>query len=497
MSELASEASAQSEGPHPTSEQLRTLFLFAQLSDEQLAWVAGHSDIVEVAAGDDVVTEGEPAKCFHVLLSGTVVMSRMIGGDAVETTRTDQPGVYFGAVQFYLDDDSARDYPSSVRAITDASVLALPAKEFAREFARWFPMAMHLLEGMLLGMRKSNSQVAERERLLALGKLSAGLTHELNNPAAAAGRAADALRDRVTGMRNKLAMIASGKLAGPQLQKLVMAQDEFVKKVRHAPSLTPMQASDLEDELGDWFDGHDISGGWDLAPVFVAGGLGVEDMEAVLASAGEDTLEGAIRWLSYTVETESLIREILDATTRISDLVGAAKQYSQMDRAPYRWIDVHEGLEATLVMFGRKLGPGASGASGSAAGGIEIVRDYDRSLPQIPAYSAELNQVWTNIIDNAVDAMDGAGALTVRTALSGDRLLVEIGDTGPGIPPEVRKRIFEPFYTTKAVGKGTGLGLDVTYRVVVGRHHGDVVVTSEPGDTRFQVFLPLSESGDG
>lgn len=483
MSELASEPSA----PR-TSVDLRDLFLFADLDAEQLAWIAEHADVVEVAAGEDVVTEGEPARCFHVLLSGTVAMSRMIGGDAVETTRTEQPGVYFGAVQFYLDDESARDYPSSVRAITDAAVLALPAKEFAREFARWFPMAMHLLEGMLLGMRKSNSQVAERERLLALGKLSAGLTHELNNPAAAAGRAADALRDRVTGMRNKLAMIASGKLAGAQLQKLVMAQDEFVKKVRHAPSLTPMQASDAEDELGDWFDGHAISGGWDLAPVFVSGGLGVEDMEAVLASAGEETLEGAIRWLAYTVETESLIREILDATSRISDLVGAAKQYSQMDRAPYRWIDVHEGLEATLVMFGRKVGPD---------GGIDIIRDYDRSLPQIPAYSAELNQVWTNIIDNAVDAMDGAGTLTVRTGRSGDRLLVEIGDTGPGIPPEVRKRIFEPFYTTKAVGKGTGLGLDVTYRVVVSRHHGDVVVTSEPGDTRFQVFLPLSESGDG
>ncbi|MBN9102547.1 MAG: cyclic nucleotide-binding domain-containing protein [Pseudonocardia sp.] len=468
-----------------TSVELRNLFLFADLSDEQLAWIGEHADVVEVAAGEDVVTEGEPARCFHVLLSGTVAMSRMIGGDAVETTRTDQPGVYFGAVQFYLDDDSARDYPSSVRAITDAAVLALPAKEFAREFAQWFPMAMHLLEGMLLGMRKSNSQVAERERLLALGKLSAGLTHELNNPAAAAGRAADALRDRVAGMRNKLAMIASGKLAGAQLQKLVMAQDEFVKKVRHAPALTPMQASDLEDELGDWFDDHDIAGGWDLAPVFVSGGLGVEDMEAVLTSAGEETIEGAIRWLSYTVETESLIREILDATSRISDLVGAAKQYSQMDRAPYRWIDVHEGLEATLVMFGRKVGPD---------GGIDIVRDYDRSLPQIPAYSAELNQVWTNIIDNAVDAMDGAGTLTVRTALAGDRLMVEIGDTGPGIPPEVRKRIFEPFYTTKAVGKGTGLGLDVTYRVVVGRHHGDVVVTSEPGDTRFQVLLPLAEA---
>ncbi len=469
-----------------TPEQLRGLFLFADLTDEQLAWVAAHGDVVEVPAGADVVVEGEPADCFHVLLSGTIAMSRIIGGDPVETTRTEQRGVYFGAVQFYLDDDSARDYSVSVRAITDAVVLALPARDFAVQFARWYPMAVHLLEGMLMGLRKGHAQVAERERLLALGKLSAGLTHELNNPAAAAGRAADALRDRVAGMRHKLAMIASGKLAGPQLQKLVMAQEEFVKKVRHAPTLSPLEASDREDELGDWLDEHEVPGGWELAPVFVAGGLGVEDLEAVLTASDDTTLEGAVRWLAYTVETESLLREILDATARISQLVGAAKQYSQMDRAPFRWVDVHEGLDATLVMFGRKLGEQS---------GIAIVKHYDRTLPQVPAYPAELNQVWTNIIDNAIDAMSdaGRGTLTVATSRVEDRVQVAIGDTGPGIPAEVRQRIFEPFFTTKPVGRGTGLGLDVTYRVVVSRHHGDVQVQTSPEGTTFLVLLPVTE----
>jgi signal transduction histidine kinase len=185
------------------------------------------------------------------------------------------------------------------------------------------------------------------------------------------------------------------------------------------------------------------------------------------------------------VETESLLREILDATSRISELVGAARQYSQLDRAPYRYIDVQEGLEATLVMFGRKLGPDS---------GISIVKDYDRTLPRIPAYPAELNQVWTNIIDNAVEAMGESGTLTVRTGRAHDRVRVEIADTGPGMPPEVRKRIFEPFFTTKPVGRGTGLGLDVSYRVIVNRHHGDVAVHSEPGETRFQVFLPTTEA---
>jgi signal transduction histidine kinase len=470
---------------HLTPEQLRELFLFADLDPEQLDWIAGCGDVVEVPAGANVVTEGELPRCFYVLLSGTVSMSRMIGGETVETTRTDHRGSYFGAVQFYLEDESTREYPASVRAITDSVVLALPAKEFAKRFAQWFPMAVHLLEGMLLGMRRGNQQLAERERLLALGKLSAGLTHELNNPAAAAIRATDALRDKVAHMRNKLAMIADGRIAGPALRKLVMAQDEFVKKVRHAPTLSPLEASDREDELGDWFDEHGIEGGWDLAPVFVAGGLGVEDMEAVSAACENGMVEGPIRWLAYTVESESLMREIIDATTRISDLVGAAKQYSQLDRAPFRYVDVHEGLDATLMMFGRKLGEDA---------GVRMVKDYDRSLPPIPAYPAELNQVWTNIIDNAIDAMGGEGTLTVRTARVDDRVLVEIGDSGPGIPADIRRRIFEPFFTTKGVGKGTGLGLDVSYRVIVSRHHGDVQVESEPGDTRFRVFLPLTEA---
>ena len=236
---------------HLTPDELRELFLFADLAPEQLEWIAGCGDVVEVPAGSNVVDEGEPSRCFYVLLSGTVSMSRVIGGETVETTRTDHRGSYFGAVQFYLqDDESAREYPASVRAITDCVVLALPAKEFAKRFAQWFPMAVHLLEGMLLGMRRGNQQLAERERLLALGKLSAGLTHELNNPAAAAIRATDALRDKVTGMRNKLAMIADGRIAGPALRKLVMAQDEFVKKVRHAPALSPLEASDRGGRAG-------------------------------------------------------------------------------------------------------------------------------------------------------------------------------------------------------------------------------------------------------
>jgi signal transduction histidine kinase len=197
-------------------------------------------------------------------------------------------------------------------------------------------------------------------------------------------------------------------------------------------------------------------------------------------TVGEEMLEPALRWLNYTVETEILMNEIEDASTRISTLVGAARQYSQLDRAPYQVIDVHDLLSSTLLMLSGKLGPH-----------IKIVKNYDRSLPKIPAYAGELNQVWTNLIDNAVAAMEGTGTLTVRTARDGERVLVEFGDTGPGIPADIKERIFEPFFTTKPVGEGTGLGLDISYRIVVNKHHGDLRVESRPGDTRFQVRLPV------
>ena len=465
-----------------THSELRELFLFTDLTDAQLDWIRDHGEIVEVREDEIIVTEGEQARCFYVLLSGALQMTRLVAGDQVEIIRTDQRGVYFGATQFYLGDQVDQNYSASVRALSDCRVFALPSREFNEVFRRWYPMAVHLLQGMFVGISSSNVLVGQRERLLALGKLSAGLTHELNNPAAAASRAADTLRERLAGMRNKLALLAEGQLDRDALKTLTVLQERFVSAGRTAPALTALQTGDLEDELTDWLDDHDVARGWELAPVFVAGGLRVADLEEVVQIAPADSLDGALRWLAYTVDTENLLREIGDATARITALVGAAKQYSQLDRASHQDIDLHDGLDATLVMLARKLGDG-----------IRVVRDYDRDLPAVPAYPAELNQVWTNLIDNAADAMRGHGTLTVRTARDGDFALVEIADTGSGIPPEVAKRVFEPFFTTKPVGQGTGLGLDVSWRVVVNRHHGDLQLRSEPGDTRFQVRLPLQE----
>ncbi len=277
--------------------------------------------------------------------------------------------------------------------------------------------------------------IGQRERLLALGSLSAGLTHELNNPAAAAVRATATLRERVAKMRHKLAVIAEGPFSRDALASLIEIQERTAERVAKAPSLSPLEASDREDLLTDWLEDHGIGHGWQLSPTFVQAGLDVDWLEQVAAAVDEEILPGAVGWLNYTVETELLMNEIEDSTTRVSHLVDAAKQYSQLDRAPHRVVDVHELLESTLLMLSGKIGPG-----------IGVVREYDRTLPPVPAYPAELNQVWTNLIDNAVSAIacaGGEGTLTVRTALDHERVLVEFRDTGPGVPPEIKDRIFD------------------------------------------------------
>jgi signal transduction histidine kinase len=468
-----------------TRDELRQLFLFESLSDDQLDWLSEHGEVRSVRAGEVVAAEGDPPTCFFLLLSGTLSLSRLAGGEKVQINRTDHVGSYFGATQSYLSTDRVSStYGATVEAVTDMRIFQLPADQWGAKVREWFPMAIHLLDGIFLGMQNSQRLVNERERLLALGSLSAGLTHELNNPAAAAVRATAALRERVAGMRHKLAMLADGGIDPKTLPALVQLQEEAVERVAKAPKLGPIEASDAEDEMGDWLEDHGVRGGWDLAPTLVNGGLDVEWLEHAIEMCPKTASEGAVRWLAYTVETETLMNEIEDATTRVSTLVGAAKQYSQMDRAPFQVVDVHELLDSTLVMLASKIGK------------VHVVKDYDRTLPPLPAYAAELNQVWTNLIHNAVQAMGGEGTLTVRTAREDDCVVVSIGDTGPGVPPEIVGRIFEPFFTTKPVGEGTGLGLDISWRIVVKKHHGDIQVDSKPGETWFLVRLPLTAPGD-
>jgi signal transduction histidine kinase len=482
--------SAAEPAPGPCSaDELRALFLFEKLSDDQLAWLC-QKGRVELVEPGPVYAEGDPAESFYVLLGGTVVMSRRIGTDDIEVGRASSPGVYAGAFVAYLGDRVPQVYINSLRVTERSRFFVLDAVTFDQLMNDWFPMAVHLLEGLFFGNKDAQGMIGQRERLLALGSLSAGLTHELNNPASAAVRATASLRERVAGMRHKLALIAGRPRDPAALTALVRLQEEAAGRVAKAPVLTPLEASDAEDAVTDWLDGHDVTDGWQLAAVFVQAGLDTAWLDQVAATIADSTadtvaLDSTLRWICYTVETELLMNEIDDSVTRISTLVGAAKQYSQLDRAPYQVVNIHDLLDSTLLMLGGKIGPD-----------ITVVKDYDRSLPPIPAYPGELNQVWTNLIDNAVSAIDGTGTLTVRTSLDNDQVLIEFRDTGPGIPPDIQDRIFEPFFTTKPVGQGTGLGLDISWRIIVNRHHGDLRATSQPGDTRLQVRLPLAAPAD-
>src|SRR4051794_8138826 len=475
--------SSYQEGQRISPDELRTMFLFEALTPEQLDWIAERSRVELFPAGGTIYTEGEPATCFYVLLAGTITMTRRVAGDEIEVVRSSQRGSYGGATSSFTPPPSGQQhrYPGSLRAVTDVAMMALPADEFAPQLRRWFPMAMHLIEGMLVAQRTSQVLVGQREKLVALGSLTAGLTHELNNPAAAAVRATSSLRDRIAGMRHKLALLAKTNIDADALRQLVELQEDAVKRVGDAPELSPLETSDREDEVGAWLEDHDVDGAWELAPVLVGAGLTPDWLEQLPSVTGGDDLNGSVRWLAYGVETELLMTEIEEATRRISTLVTAAKSYSHMDRSGHEWVDVHEGLKSTLVIMSHRLR------------GVTVVKEFDRSLPKVLAFPGELNQVWTNLIDNAAAAMDGAGTLTVRTALDGDSVLVEVADTGPGVPPELQRRIFEPFFTTKGVGEGTGLGLDISWKVVVNRHGGDLRVISVPGDTRFQVRLPIRD----
>lgn len=344
--------------PMPCSPQeIASLFLFEKLSPEQLGRLCSEGRVERFDVGP-VYTEGDPATCFYVMVEGTVVLSRRVGGDDVEVSRTSQRGVYAGAMQAYLGDQVPQTYNNSMRVTEPTRFFVLPAESFAAVMRDWFPMAAHLLEGLFFGSRNTQRAIGQRERLLALGSLSAGLTHELNNPAAAAVRATATLRERVGKMRHKLAIIAQGPYSREALADLIEIQERTAERVAKAPVLSPLEASDREDELADWLDDHGIQEGWRIAPTFVQAGLDTDWLEQVAATVAEDILPGAIGWLNYTVETELLMDEINDSTTRISHLVDAAKQYSQLDRAPHRVVDVHELLDSTLLMLSGKIGRG-------------------------------------------------------------------------------------------------------------------------------------------
>jgi signal transduction histidine kinase len=445
--------------------------LFEAFSDEQLLWLSEHGTVVRYDGGERVFSEGDPNEAFYVLIEGELQISKLVGGHELIVTSSDQPGVWAGQAW----DPGASAEIATVRALRPSRLFRVPAASIRHMVGAGFPIVTHLLAGMTTGTRRFEAQVGQFEKLQALGKLAAGLAHELNNPAAAAGRATAQLREALREQQAAVVDLAAGG-CGRHLEQL---EHEVAARCSTRAPLGTLERGDREDEVAAWLDARGIARGWEVAPTLVDVGIDTRWLEQAANRLAVGSLAPMVRWVAATSTTTRLLQELEHSVGRVSDLVQAVKSYSYMDQAPLQDVDVHEGLESTLTMLGHRLH------------GIHVERGYAAGLPRIQAYGSELNQVWTNLIDNAVDALDGRGRITIRTAVEGDdHVVVEVADDGPGIPTEIRTRIFEPFFTTKDVGEGTGLGLDIVYRVVVQTHGGSVDVTSEPGRTAFRVRLP-------
>jgi signal transduction histidine kinase len=460
--------------------ELGATFLFESLSEDQLERLAALGVEVPFERDAIVFIEGQPAEYLWVLLSGEMELERNVGGQRIRLATVNRPGTYGGGIQAFSGSAVASGYRATARALQPSRFFQLPSSELGRLLAEWSPVAKHFLDGYLQRLEGIETTVRERERLISLGRLSAGLAHEVNNPAAAALRATADLRDNVQQLQGAVNWIAEGGLSAEQLRRLA----ELHSNATSGTTVETRGAIDFanaEDDIGSWLDEHAVDNAWSLATTFATASLDTEFLERAENELGSSELNASLNWIAAALGASNLLDQLEDAVGRIVKLVGAVKEYSYMDRAPEQEVDVHDGIEKTLLVLGHKLRPG-----------VEIVRDYDAHLPQVMANGAELNQVWTNLIENAIDAIDGQGPILIRTRQESNGIVVEIEDHGPGIPSEVVSRIFDPFYTTKEPGKGTGLGLDIVRRIVVDAHHGDVSVKSQPGDTRFIVRLPIA-----
>ena len=448
--------------------------VFADLPDDQIAWFLGHSQEVRLAAGDIFARQGDPADWMFVLLEGQFQWRGEFAGETIIFSAA--PGGVTGMLPF----SRMKQFTVTGRAVTEGRILKFPASLFPELVQRMPELTTRLVGLMSDRIREATRIEQQRDRLASLGKLSAGLAHELNNPASAAKRATGQLREILKKIRDASVELGRRDLTPAQKSEIDKLEASFTQQDVVPPDA--LTISDREDQIDSLLRSHGQNDLWQLAADLARRNIKPEVLESLFANLDGDTARAALVRIAASAEVASLLHEIESSTSRISDLVGAIKEYTYMDQAPVQNVDIVKSLETTLTILNHKLKQG-----------VVVQRDYLPVPLLVNSFGSELSQVWTNMIDNAIDAMHGRGELRVRTYRDDGCAVVEIGDNGPGISQDVQPHIFEPFFTTKAVGEGTGLGLDTVQRIVK-KHRGSIQVSSKPGDTRFQVWLPLAEA---
>src|ERR687890_876821 len=461
-------------------DELRRVPLFAGLSEEDLKQLYQMAETVTVPAGQLVLQEGDPGDALYVVLDGELEITKRQGGQDI-LLAVSRAGEFLGEMSLL----EQRPRSASVRTLQESRLLVISQAAFQTLLTSSPSAPLKILHTVTSRLRSTESALIQNEKMAALGTLAAGLAHELNNPAAAVTRSAAQLRDALAERDRLAARLHSLAPDQHQEESLGTLQEEVAERKIIAPPDDPLALCELEDELQEWLEHHGVGEAWELAPVLVASGWDTDEVERLAERFSPTQLPVVVRWLGAGSSVYGLLEEVRQSAEAMSEIVKAVKTYSYLDQAPIQDVDVVESLENTLVLLRPRI-----------TAGVDITRDYADDVPRIEAYGSELNQVWTNLIDNAIDAIAGQGELTLRAFTAERVVTVEVVDDGPGIPPEIQPRIFEPFYTTKAPGVGTGLGLHIAYNIVVHKHRGQLQVASKPGETCLRVVLPIRLGGN-
>ncbi len=457
------------------SETRSDSILFPVLEDQYLQDLAACGTVLSLEQGDILFQEGDTTYGFYIVLSGQIKITKYLGMEEIVVT-LHRRGEFTGDLTMLTGGVSQT-------TATSTQITQVIQFEDFKELLKACPQSIDVFVPALAERSKDlEIKLREQEKLAALGKLSAGLAHELNNPAAAGRRAAKQLNSAIASLQKNMLALRGKHFSAHHRQLLSELQQQAIDQAHHESYLSPLEQSDREDELADWLESLSVHNGWKLTPSLVSVGIQRSQLEVLATEMELEAFTEALMWLEATLTMNSLVKDLDQSTSRISDLVGAIKNYSYMDRGTIQEIDLHHGLDNTLKILHHKL-----------KYGVTVNKEYSSDIPQVSAYGGELNQVWTNLIDNAIDAMNGKGELTIRTSLENNCVLIEIIDNGGGIPLELQSRIFEPFFTSKEVGKGSGLGLDISRRIIMQKHKGNLHFESQPGKTNFQIRIPIKQ----